>query len=102
MQVRNGGGTTLNFATNPATVTVVATPPTGAAQTFTTTLSTGTLASAAFQAITLPGSLDMSTLGTYSFAVTATVVGDLNTANDVLTPAATRTAAAAPRARLRM
>jgi parallel beta-helix repeat protein len=94
VQVRNNGGTTLSFATNPATVTVVATPPTGAPQTFTTTLSTGTLASAAFQTITLPGSLDMSALGTYSFAVTATVTGDLNTSNDALTPAATRTAAA--------
>ncbi len=94
VQVRNNGGATLNFATNPATVTVVATPPTGAPQTFTTTLSTGTLASAAFQTITLPGALNMSALGTYSFAVTATVTGDLNTSNDVLTPAATRTAAA--------
>jgi hypothetical protein len=94
VQVRNGGATTLNFATNPATITVIATPPTGAAQTFTTTLSTGTLASAAFQTITLPGTLNMAALGTYSFVVTATVTGDLNTSNDVLTPAATRTVVA--------
>ncbi len=89
--VRNGGSATLNFATNPATVTVVATPPTGPAQTFTTTVNTGTLASAATQTITLPGTLNMAALGTYSFAVTATVTGDLNTSNDVLVPAPTRT-----------
>jgi hypothetical protein len=94
VQVRNGGANTLSFATNPATVTVVVTPPTGAAQTFTTTVNTGTLASAATQTIVLPGTLNMAALGTYSFAITATVAGDLNTSNDVLAPAATRTVVA--------
>jgi len=90
--VRNSGTATLNFATNPATVTVVVTPPApGTAQTFTTTLSTGTLASGTTQAVALPGTLNMGAVGTYSFAITATVAGDLNTANDVLVPAATRT-----------
>ncbi len=92
--VRNSGTTTLTFATSPATVTVVVTPPTGAAQTFTTTVSTGTLASGTTQAVTLPGTLNMSVAGTYSFAITATVVGDLNTADDVLLPAPTRTVVA--------
>jgi hypothetical protein len=94
VQVRNGGAATLNFATNPATVTVVVTPPTGAAQTFTTTVNTGTLASAATQTIVLPGTLNLAAPGTYSFAITATVTGDLNTSNDVLAPAATRTVVA--------
>ncbi|MDO7845442.1 T9SS type A sorting domain-containing protein [Hymenobacter sp. M29] len=94
VQVRNAGTAALNFATNALTVTVVVTPPTGAAQTFTTTVSTGTLASGATQNITLPTTLDMSALGTYSFAVTATAVGDLNTTNNVLTPAPTRTVVA--------
>ena len=94
VQVRNGGANTLNFATNPATVTVVVTPPSGAAQTFTTTVNTGTLASAATQNITLTGTLNMAALGTYGFAVTATVTGDLNTTNDVLVPAPTRTVVA--------
>jgi hypothetical protein len=90
--VRNSGTATLNFATNPATVTVVVTPPTpGTAQTFTTTVNTGTLASGTTLPVTLPGTLNMSAAGTYTFAITATVVGDLNTANDVLVPAATRT-----------
>jgi hypothetical protein len=89
--VRNSGSAALNFATNPATVTVVVTPPTGAAQTFTTTVTTGTLASGTTQTVALPGTLNMSAAGAYSFAVTATVAGDLNTTNDVLVPAATRT-----------
>ncbi len=91
VQVRNGGANTLNFATNPATVTVVVTPPTGPAQTFTTTLNTGTLASAATQTIALPGALNMIAVGTYGFAITATVAGDLNASNDVLAPAVSRT-----------
>ena len=89
--MRNGGTSALNFATTAATVTVVVTPPTGAAQTFTTTVSTGTVASGATLNVTLPGTLNMTALGTYSFAVTATAVGDLNPANNVLTPAPTRT-----------
>jgi hypothetical protein len=94
VQVRNGGTAALNFAANTATVTVVVTPPTGAAQTFTTTVNTGTLASGATQNVTLPGTLNMTALGTYSFAITATVVGDLNASNNVLTPAPTRTVVA--------
>jgi hypothetical protein len=94
VQIRNSGTATLNFATNAATVTVVVTPPTGAAQTFTTTVSTGTLASNATQNVVLPGTLNMTALGTYSFAITATAVGDLNASNNVLTPVPTRTVVA--------
>jgi hypothetical protein len=95
VRVRNNGNATINFATNPATVTVVVTPPTGAAQTFTTTVNTGTVAAGATQDVTLPGTLNMTTAGTYSFAVTGTVTGDLNTTNDALTPAVTRIRTAA-------
>jgi hypothetical protein len=94
VQIRNNGTTTLNLVTNAATVTVVVTPPTGAAQTFTATVSTGTVASNATLNVTLPGTLNMTALGTYSFAVTATAVGDLNTSNNALNPTPTRTVAA--------
>ncbi|RYY16908.1 MAG: right-handed parallel beta-helix repeat-containing protein, partial [Cytophagaceae bacterium] len=94
VQIRNGGTATLGFATATATVTVVATPPTGAATTFTTTVNTGTLTSGATLNVTLPGTLNMTALGTYSFAVTATVVGDQNPGNNALTPAPTRTVVA--------
>ncbi|MBF9141277.1 beta strand repeat-containing protein [Hymenobacter properus] len=91
--IRNNGSAALNFANNAATVTVVVTPPTGPAQTFTTTINTGTLATGATQTVTLPGTLNMSAVGAYSFAVTATVTGDLNTANNTLATV-TRTAVA--------
>jgi hypothetical protein len=91
VQVRNNGTAALNFANNPATLTVVATRPGGTSQTFTGTVSTGTLASGATQAVTLVGTLDMTALGTYSFTLTATVTGDLNPANNLLPTATTRT-----------
>ena len=91
MQIRNSGTSTLNFATTPATVTVVVTPPPARPRPSPARVSTGTLASGATQNVTLTGTLNMTALGTYSFAVTATVAGDQNTSNDVLTPAPTRT-----------
>ncbi|KAA9333493.1 hypothetical protein F0P96_11040, partial [Hymenobacter busanensis] len=91
--VRNEGTQALNFATNPATVSVVVTTP-GGTQTLTAAINTGTLASGATQNVTLATPLDMSAVGTYSFALTGTVQGDLNTSNDALTPAVTRTVVA--------
>ena len=94
VQIRNAGTSTLNFATTPATLAVVVTLPGGTSQTFPGTVTTGTLASGATLSVTLTGTLNMTTLGAYAFSVTATVVGDANTANNVLTPAATRTVVA--------
>ncbi|MBF9222579.1 beta strand repeat-containing protein [Hymenobacter ruricola] len=94
IQIRNAGTATLNFATNPATATVVVTPPTGPAQTFSGTLSTGTLASGATQTLTLNGTLNMTAPGAYSFAITATATGDLNPGNNVLATTTTRTVVA--------
>ncbi|GAA4372827.1 T9SS type A sorting domain-containing protein [Hymenobacter koreensis] len=91
VRFRNAAATALNLANYPVTVTVVVTPPNGTPQTFTTTVNTGTVAAGATQDVTLPGTLNMTAQGTYSFAVTATAVGDANTSNDVLTPVPTRT-----------
>ncbi len=90
--VVNQGSQPLNFATNPATVTAVVTTP-GGSQTLTGSITSGTLAAGATQTVTLAPTLDMSALGTYSFAITATVTGDQMTSNDVLA-AVTRTVAA--------
>ncbi|OON66753.1 hypothetical protein B0919_21490 [Hymenobacter sp. CRA2] len=90
--VQNKGTQALDFAVNPASVSVVVTTPAGP-QTLTTTLTTGTLAPNATQNVTLPGTLDMSAAGAYSFAVTATVQGDQTTSNDALA-AVTRTVVA--------
>ena len=84
VSVKNQGTNTLNFAMNPATVTMNVTGATTA--TLTGTLNSGTLAPNATQVVTLASMLDMSTIGAYTFVVSATVTGDQNTANDVLMP----------------
>jgi hypothetical protein len=92
VSVRNLGTLALDFAVNPATVTAVVTTP-GGPQTLTATVSTGTLAPGAVQTVTLAPTLNMSAVGTYSFAITATVTGDQVTGNDALA-AVTRTVVA--------
>ena len=91
--VTNQGSAALNFVTNPATITAVVTTPSGS-QTLTGSITTGTLAAGATQTVTLAPTLNMTALGTYTFAITATVVGDGNTTNDLLAPAPTRAVAA--------
>ena len=92
VSVRNTGAQTIDFSVNPATVTVSVTG--AVTQTLTATVNTGTLAVGASQNVTLAPALNMTTAGTYTFAITATVTGDQNTTNDVLTPNATRTVVA--------
>ncbi|MDQ2793494.1 MAG: T9SS type A sorting domain-containing protein [Bacteroidota bacterium] len=92
VSIINQGSQTLDFAANPATVTATVTTPTGS-QTLTGTVTSGTLAAGASQTVTLAPTLDMTAVGTYSFAITATVTGDQTTSNDALA-AVTRTVAA--------
>jgi len=95
--VRNAGGNALDFAANPLTVTVAVTG--AVTQTLTATVNTNAanggnpLAAGSTVNITLPTTLNMTTVGTYTLAVTATVTGDGNTANDML-GTQTRTVAA--------
>ncbi|WP_460503274.1 Ig-like domain-containing protein, partial [Hymenobacter agri] len=91
--VTNVGAQALDFSVNPATVTATVTTPSGS-QTLNGSIATGTLAAGATQNVTLTPTLDMTTAGTYTFAIAATVTGDGNTANDALTPAPTRTVTA--------
>ncbi|MCI1188150.1 T9SS type A sorting domain-containing protein [Hymenobacter sp. DH14] len=85
VSITNNTGTALNFALNPTTVTVTVTKPDNSTQTFTTTLNTGTLAANTAQTVTLPGTLNLTNAGTYSFAVTTTTTGDGTPGNDNLT-----------------
>ncbi|RAK64062.1 T9SS type A sorting domain-containing protein [Hymenobacter edaphi] len=93
LTVKNDGTSLLDLSLNPISVTAVATLPGGGTRTLTSTLSTGTLAAGA--TLDVPaGILDMSALGTYSFALTATASGDGNATNDQLGTAITRSVAA--------
>lgn len=91
--VKNDGAAPLDLSLNPITVTAVVTLPNNSTRTLTSTLSTGTLAVGATLDVQA-GTLDMSALGTYSFALTATAAGDANTGNDQLGTAIVRTASA--------
>ena len=91
--MKNVGFAPIDFALNPATVTVSVTGP--VTQVYSETVSTGILPPNATLDVTVLGPmlLDMSLPGVYSFATTATVAGDQNTTNDNLLPTPTRTVA---------
>ncbi len=88
IQIKNSSANVHNFVTNPVTVTVNVTG--AVTQTLTTVVNTGTLASDATLNVVLPGSLNMSTAGVYTFNANTTLTGDVNTANDAII-ATTRT-----------
>lgn len=87
IRVRNNGTTLLNFATNPVTVTVNVTG--AATQTLTVTLTTGTLAPNATMDVVLPGALNMTAPGVYTFNAATSMTGDTNPADNAM-PAAER------------
>lgn len=90
IRIRNSSAATINFATNPVTVT---TNVTGAAtQTLTAVVNTGSLASGATMDVPMTGTLNMSATGVYTFNAFTTVTGDVNPGNNDMSPA-TRTKA---------
>lgn len=84
LKIKNLSSATHNFVTNPVTVTVNVTGT--ATQSFTTTVNTGTLVSDNTLDVVLPGSLNMSTAGVYTFNASTTLAGDVNTSNDAILP----------------
>jgi hypothetical protein len=85
VRIRNASADPINFAIKPVTVSVNVTG--AASATYTAIINTGTLAAAATQDVTMatPGAtLDMSTAGGYNFEIVTNVVGDVNTANDII------------------
>jgi hypothetical protein len=91
VRIRNNATATLNFATTPVTVKV---DVTGAATaSFSQTISSGSLAPGDSLLITFTPTLDMTTVGTYSFTVIALSPLDINNANDTLTAVQRITAA---------
>ena len=86
VQVTNYGTNTINFATNPTTVTCSVSGPN--AQVFTPIiLSTGTLATNGTQNVTFSTTYNMSANGVYVFNAKALVTGDGNSFNDSIPPA---------------
>jgi hypothetical protein len=92
VKIQNGSLTTHDFIVNPATVTVNITG--AVTQTLTATINTGTLTTGATLDVNMSATLDMTTIGTYTFNSTVVSTGDINTGNDALTPAVNRTVVA--------
>lgn len=87
-RLSNLGKSTINFSSNPVTVTasVKGTNP----QTFTPlTINSGTLAAGAYQDVPLGSNYDMSANGDYIFNASASMTGDAFAGNNTL-PAVTR------------
>jgi len=85
VRIKNNSTSTINFALNPVTVTVGITG--AATASYTATVSTGTLASAATIDVTMStpaATLDMSAIGSYNFAIGTAVTGDVNASNNSL------------------
>ena len=99
--VQNSGTAALDFTANPLTITLNVTG--AVTSTVTTTISTnagnptaGSPLAAGASVTFSVGTLNMTTAGTYNFALTATVTGDQNTADDILSPAPASITVAAP------
>jgi hypothetical protein len=85
VRIRNNGTNTIDFSTNPVTVTINLTGP--ASGTYSAIVNTGSLPSGDTLRVTMatPAStINMSAVGTYSFDIVSTLSGDVNTANDQL------------------
>lgn len=85
IRIKNYAASTVDFSTENVTITVNVTGT--ITSTISTTLTSGTLASGATQDV-LVGTINMSAAGTYTFNAFTTMspLGDLNTANDAMSP----------------
>jgi trimeric autotransporter adhesin len=80
--IRNYSNGTIDFSVNPVTVTVNVTGATTA--TLTHIINTGTLAGLTNLNVLIPTSLNMSTVGTYTFSTSTTVTGDVQASNNTV------------------
>jgi hypothetical protein len=80
--LRNNSASLIDFSLNPVTVTVTAT----GGYSSMLVLNTGTLAGITTQNVNMPATIDLTVNGTYTFNANATVIGDINTGNDAMSP----------------
>lgn len=93
VQIKNNGTTVINFATNPVTINTSAiiapsnTLVSNSTQTITPyVINNGTLAVGASSNIVITNVFNMTTSGSYTFNASTSVVNDVNTTNDAMTP----------------
>jgi len=89
VKIKNIGNYTHDFSVTPVTITCNVSGTTIATLTGT---ASGTLASQQTMDVTLTGTFDMNPLGSYSFALSTSVAGDANAANNNFAISRTRVA----------
>ena len=83
VNLKNYGSALIDYFITPATLVC---DISGVLNTTITHNLTGTLGSGSTMAVTIPTTIDMTTLGTYTFSCHTTLVGDANPSNDNLAP----------------
>ncbi|MBK9732449.1 MAG: hypothetical protein IPO83_14435 [Chitinophagaceae bacterium] len=87
VQVKNFGTDTVKFPSHNLQVIIVTTNPSAGNHTFSKTITTGSLAGNASFNITFDSTYNMSTAGTYTFNSYTVMTGDVNAANNGMSPA---------------
>ncbi|MBI5220098.1 MAG: SprB repeat-containing protein, partial [Bacteroidia bacterium] len=82
--IKNFSASDIDFSTNPTDVVVDMTGP--IAQSFTVTISTGTLVTTGTMNVDVTTAADLSAAGTYIINANTVVAGDLNATNDAMIP----------------
>jgi hypothetical protein len=82
-RIKNYANQTLNYSTNPVTVTASVSGP-NPAYFGSIILNSGSIAPNATQDVTFSTSYDMTSFGTYTFDANTSVIGDANLSNDAM------------------
>ena len=90
VRIKNYSGNTLDFSINHLDVVMQITDPAATVQSFTKTISSGTLAAGATMDVTFDSTYDLSLSGDYVFNANTVLLNDVNTSNNAM-PATTIT-----------
>ncbi|MBP6335575.1 MAG: hypothetical protein KA444_08900, partial [Bacteroidia bacterium] len=86
VQIKNHGGVSVDFATNPLDVFLQVTTPSAGILTFSETISSGNISGGTNLTVNFNALINMSASGTYSFRAYTVQVNDVNSLNDSLPP----------------
>jgi len=84
VRVKNYGLTAINFSASPVDVQIQITDPASSIQSFTKTISSGSLAANSTLDVTFTGLYDMTSSGNYIFNSTTILASDVNPLNDAM------------------
>ena len=99
VQVKNFGGTDVNFAATNLLVALSATNPSAITKNFSKTISSGILTAGSVMTVTFDSLYNMTSAGSYLFNASTTITGDANNSNNAM-PATTIVVNANPAAQI--